>query len=364
MRRMTTEEQVVIVLPDPLREFTTQVFASLGLSPQDSFIVADHMVEADLRGVYSHGMLLLNTYVQKIKSGGINPTPSIRIVRETAGTALVDGDNGAGHVVAARAMEIAIRKGKEAGTSHVGVRGSNHFGTCAYWAGMALSHDMIGFAASVGVTNIIAPTGGVTPLLGNNPFGVAIPAGKEYPLVLDMALSVVARGKIVHAMKTGTPVPSNWAVNKWGEPTTDAKEAYEGLIQPVGGYKGYGMAFVVGALGALLNGAAFLGGIVPFYSNFDKPQDASHFFSVIDIEAFIDPLEFKSRMDEAIQAMHSSELARGAERIYVPGEMEWLKRAERLKTGIQIPPAVWRDMEVISQDRAVPLPSGVQPQGV
>lgn len=353
---MRATEQSVIVFHDPLREFATQVFASLGVPTQDAFIIADHMVEADLRGVYSHGMLLLGTYVRKIKEGGINPTPNIRIVRETTSSALIDGDNGPGHVVAARAMETAIRKAKEAGTSHVGVRGSNHFGTCAYWAGMALRHDMIGFAASVGVTNIIAPTGGVTPLLGNNPFGVAIPANKEYPLVLDMALSVAARGKIVHAMKTGTPIPSTWAVNKWGEPTTDAKEAYEGLIQPVGGYKGYGMAFVIGVLGSLLTGAAFLGEVMPFYTNYNAPQNAGHFFNAIDIEAFMDPFEFKVKMDEAIRAMHASELARNVDRIYVPGEIEWLTRAKRIEAGIPIAPEVWREMEAISQDRAVSLP--------
>lgn len=360
---MATEEQDFIVLPDTLREFAVRVFSSLGLPPKDAFIVADHMVEADLRGVYSHGMLLLKTYVKKLKAGVINPTPNIRIVRETPGTALVDGDNGAGHVVAARAMEIAIRKGKAVGISHVGVQGSNHFGTCAYWAAMALPHDMVGFASSVGVTNIIAPTGGLTPLLGNNPFGVAIPADKEYPVVLDMALSVVARGKITHAMKSGTPIPDTWALNKWGDPTTNAKDAYEGLLQPVGGYKGYGMSFVIGALGAVLNGAAFLGDVMPFHSNLTKPQNAGHFFLTIDIKAFMDPSEFKAKMDEAIQTMHSLKLASGTERIYVPGEIEWLKRVERLSKGIPITSAVWHDVAAISQDLSVPLPAMVQPYG-
>lgn len=354
---MAAEEHGVVVMADPLREFVTQVFVKQGLPREEAFLVADHLVEADLRGVYSHGVLRVDPYVQRLKAGGMNPTPNIRIIRETPGTALVDGDNGAGQVVGVRAMEVAIRKAKEVGVSYVGVRMSNHFGTCAYYAQMALAHDMIGFASTLGGTNIMAPWGGITPLLGNNPFGVALPAGKERPVVLDMALSVVAKGKIVHAMKSGTPIPNTWALNKHGEPTTDPKEAFEGLVQPVGGYKGYSMAFVLGALGGLLTQAAFVHEVTDFYANMKDPQNGGHFFQALDIKAFMDPAEFKKKMDDAIQAMHSSELARGAERIYVPGEIEWLKREERLKTGIPIAPAVWRELAAISQDCGVPLPA-------
>ena len=349
----------VTVMPGPMRDFVTRVFMTQGLSQEDAGIVANTLVEADLRGVYPHGVLRVDPYIARLRAGGMNPKPNIRVVRETPGTAIVDGDNGAGQVVGVKAMELAIAKAKQVGVSYVGARMSNHFGTCAYYAQMALEHDMIGFAATVGGTNIIAPTGGITPLLGNNPVGYALPAGRHYPVVLDMALSVVAKGKIVHAMKSGTPIPETWALNKFGEPTTDAKEAFEGLVQPVGGYKGYSMSFIQGVMGGLLTRAAFVHDVTDFYLNMGEPQNAGHYFQAIDIKAFMDPSEFMAKMDEAIDAMHSAELARGNDRIYVPGEMEWLKREERMKNGIPVAEAVWKDLTKVSNESGVPLPQTV-----
>ncbi len=356
---MATEQAGVLVMPESLREFVTRVFMTQNLPRDEAAIVANHLVEADLRGVYSHGVIRVEPYIARLRAGGMNPQPNIRVVRETPGTALVDGDNGAGQVVGVRAMDIAIAKAKEVGISHVGVRMSNHFGTCAYYAFMAIPHDMIGYASTLGGTNIMAPTGGITPLLGNNPFGYAIPAGKEYPVVLDMALSVVAKGKIVHAMKAGTPIPETWALNKFGQPTTDAKEAFEGLVQPVGGYKGYSMAFVLGVLGGMLNRAAFVHEVTDFYANLSAPQNGGHYFQAIDIKAFMDPEEFKAKMDEAIQAMHSAELAKGSERVYVPGELEWIAREKRLREGVPVAPAVWKDLTKVSEDVDVDLPPTV-----
>ncbi len=349
----------VTVMPEAMRQFVTQVFMTQALPREEAAIVADHLVEADLRGVYSHGVIRVEPYIARLRAGGMNPKPDIRVVRETPGTAVVDGDNGAGQVVGVRAMQVAIAKAKQVGVSYVGARMSNHFGTCAYYAMMALEHDMIGFASTVGGTNIMAPSGGITPLLGNNPFGYALPAGKELPVVLDMALSVVAKGKIVHAMKSGTPIPETWGLNKYGEPTTDAKEAFEGLVQPVGGYKGYAMSFVMGVLGGLLTRAAFVHDVTDFYANMKDPQNAGHYFQAIDIKAFMEPSEFKAKMDEAIQAMHSSELARGNDRIYVPGELEWINRRQRLENGVPVAAAVWRDLTKVSQEVGVPLPETV-----
>ena len=353
---MADDKAGVVVLTDPLREYATQVFMKYGMPRDEAAIVADHLVEADLRGVYSHGVLRIEPYTARLKAGAMKARPKITILRETPGTALVDGDDGSGQVVGVRAMEIAIRKAKEVGVGYVGVRHSNHFGTCAYYAQMAVAHDMIGFAATPGGTNIMAPWGGITPLLGNNPFGVAIPAGKEFPVVLDMAQSVVARGKIAHAVKTGSPIPPTWALNRHGEPTTDAKEGYAGLVQPVGGYKGYGMSFVIMALGSVLNGACFGTGVPVFDDGIKPDLNIGHICQAIDINAFMDPAEFKAKMDEAIHEMHGSELARGADRIYVPGEMEWLKRQERLKSGIPVAAGVWKDLETASRETGVALP--------
>lgn len=346
----------VLVMPEPLRQYVKDVFMTQGLPDEDAAIVADHLVEADLRGVYSHGVIRVEAYLKRLQAKGMNPKPNIRILRETPGTAVVDGDNGAGQVVGVKAMEVAIRKAKDVGISFVGARMSNHFGTCAYYAQMAAEQDLIGFASTVGGSNIMAPTGGITPLLGNNPFGVAIPAGKEKPVVLDMAMSVVARGKIIHAMKSGTPIPNSWALNKHGEPTTDAREAFEGLVQPVGGYKGYGLAFVLGILSGLLNRAAFIGDVTNFFDNLTDPQNGGHCFQALDIKAFMDPTEFKEKMDTAIKDIKASELARGAEKIYVPGEMEWEQRELRTLNGVPVAEAVWNDLAQVSEQTGIALP--------
>ena len=353
---MAAEASGVVVMPNSLRDFVTKIFEAHGMPHDDAFVVADHLVEADLRGVYSHGVIRVEPYTNRLKAGGMNPRPNVQVVRETPGTALVDGDDGAGQVVGVKAMRLAIEKAKNVGISYVGVRMSNHFGTCAYYAQMALQHDMIGVAATVGGTNIMAPTGGISKLLGNNPIGVAMPAGKERPVVLDMAQSVVARGKIAHAVKTGGSIPPTWALNKFGEPTTDPVEGYSGLVQPVGGYKGYSMAFVVMVLGGLLNGAGFATHM-PIFEDGIKPNlNIGHYFQAIDIKAFMDPADFKAKMDEAVQAMHSSELAKGSERVYVPGEPEWLKREDRLKNGVPVAAGVWKDLVRIGEASEVKLP--------
>jgi len=314
------------------------------------------LIEADLRGVYSHGVIRAAEYSKRLKNGLMNPRPNICVLRETAATALMDGDNGSGQVVGVRAMEVAIHKAKQAGVGYVVVRSSNHFGTCAYYAQMAVSHDMIGVVTNAGGRKIMAPWGGVTPLLSNNPFAAALPTDKEFPVVLDMACSVVARGKINHAAKVGLPIPSGWALNRRGEPTTDPREAFEGLIQPVGGYKGYGLAFTIAAL-AELGAQLSAGESTTSASGSPLPTDsAKHCFQAIDVAAFMDPVEFKARMDSHVERMHASQLARGTERIYVPGEIEWLNRKEKLESGIPVATAVWKELLACSEEVGVEPP--------
>ena len=184
------------------------------------------------------------------------------------------------------------------------------------------------------------------------------PPEREYPVVLDMALSVVAKGKIVHAMKSGTPIPETWGLNKYGEPTTDAKEAFEGLVQPVGGYKGYSMSFVMGVLGGCCPRQPSSRGN-RLLRQHERPPECGALLPGHRHQGVHGPRGLQGKMDEAIEAMHSSELARGAERIYVPGEMEWLKREERLKNGIPVAPAIWKDLTKVSQDLGVALPTTI-----
>ncbi len=208
-------------------------------------------VSSNLRGVDTHGVYRMLVYSAKLKGGFINPKPNLRIIKETPATALIDGGNNLGQVVGYRAMETAIQKAKAVGVSFVSVRNSNHFGTCAHFSMMALRNNMIGMAFT-NASAQIAPTGGVDKLLANNPWSIAVPSGKKFPIVLDMANSVIARGKIRLAAKEGRSIPLGWAVTKDGEPTSDPNAALEGLTLPVGGYKGYCITLMVDMLSGVL----------------------------------------------------------------------------------------------------------------
>lgn len=214
---------------------------------------------------------------------------------------------------------------------------------------MALEHDMVGFCVSVGGKNILAPWGGLTPLLGNNPFSFAIPAGEELPVVFDMACSVVARGWIVLAMKNNLEIPDGWAVNKEGEPTRNAKEAYEGLVLPVGGYKGYGLALIGCILGGLLTGAAIGSEVTDLYRDFDRNQNVGHFLWAISIEKFMPVQEFKGRMDRLIRELKSARPLKEVEKIYLPGEKEFEAKERNLREGIPISTGIFKELNEMGE---------------
>jgi LDH2 family malate/lactate/ureidoglycolate dehydrogenase len=217
-----------------LVDFVAVVLGRLGVPHDDAVLIASALVEADLRGVESHGVL-----------------------RESATSAVFDGDNGLGHLVGTRAMQLAIDKGRAGACAFVAVRHSNHFGTASHFAEMAAAAGMIGLSLTIGGINHMVPWGGAEAILGNNPFAVAIPAGEEPPVTLDMACSVAARGKIIVAAKDGTTIPADWAVGPDGHPTTDPVEALKGFVQPVGGAKGYALTLTIGLLSTMLSGAFF-----------------------------------------------------------------------------------------------------------
>jgi len=225
---------------DVLETFCTGVFEKLGLSRNDAGITACALVAADLRGVDTHGVLRMPFYTAKLREGYINPKADLQPLLETSGTALIDGGSGIGQVVAHRAMEKAIDKARVSGISYIAVRNSNHFGTCAHFAMMALPHDMIGIAVTNSQAHL-APTGGTVKVLGNNPWSIAVPAGERLPVVLDMANSVAAMGKVRSAIKEGkTAIPADWALNREGEPTTDPRVALQGIFCRSAVIKGMG----------------------------------------------------------------------------------------------------------------------------
>ncbi|MBC7330846.1 MAG: Ldh family oxidoreductase [Synergistetes bacterium] len=325
----------VFVPYERLKGLVAEIFVKLNLSREDAFIMAEALLSADLRGVESHGVLRLPTYVRRIKLGLIKANPDIKVVRESKSSVLFDADNGLGQVAATFAMKACIRKARDGDLAIAGVRRSNHVGICAYYAMMALKENMIGFF-STNTAALMAPYGGCEPLLGTNPFAVAIPAGQEFPIVLDMSTSVVPRGKIEMSLKEGKKIPPTWAIDRDGNPTEDPKEALEGALLPLGGPKGYGLSIVIDILSGLLMGSSYGREIKSMFTDFTKPMGVGHFMMAIKVESFMPIEEFKARVDEYIRTIKNSKKAKGVKEILLPGERSWKTERERLKKGIPL----------------------------
>lgn len=330
-------EATTIVAEADLVDFCRRCFIAVGMKADEALAVAANLVEADLRGVESHGVVRLPIYVERLAAGANNPRPEVRVVRETRTTAVVDGDNGMGQWVGMRAMEIAVAKAaREGEPSWVTVRNSNHFGAAALYAEMAVKAGMIGLAFTIGGINHMVPWGGAEAMLGNNPFAMAFPAGRERPVVLDMACSVAARGKIIVAAKEGRPIPADWAIGPDGQPTTDARVALEGFVAPVGGPKGYALTLAIGLMSTMLSGAAFGSEVTHMYEDMTRPQNLGHAFAALPVACFEDPETYARRMEKAVADMRGVKRAPGVERVYLPGEREALLMDARRRDGVPV----------------------------
>jgi LDH2 family malate/lactate/ureidoglycolate dehydrogenase len=326
-------------LPAPeLHAFTKKAFTAVGVPANDASTIAELMIEADLQGADGHGIFRLPQYVRRIQAGGVNPRPAIRVERERAATALVNGDNGMGHLVMRFAAHLAIDKARSAGSAWVGVRWSNHAGPASLYARMPMREGMIGMYFAVGNANHLPPWGGVELLLSTNPIAVAIPAGSEAPIVLDMATTVAAFGKVKTKAQRGEPMPEGWMIDREGRPLTDPKRVHEGFLLPIGGYKGYGMALVFGLLAGTLNRAAMGRDVVDFNADDATPTNTGQAIVAVDISAFDDLDEFKSRVDALSRDIRGSERMKGFERIFLPGEQSAQRHRERSQRGVPVPP--------------------------
>jgi len=338
-----------------LTRFVAAVLGKLDVPEGDAALVASALVEADLRGVESHGVVRFPIYAERLAAGAVNPRPQLRVLRESATSAVFDGDNGLGHLVGVRAMEVAIAKGRAGACAFVSVRNSNHFGAASHFAERAVDADMIGLAFTIGGINHMVPWGGAEAILGNNPFAVALPAGEELPVTLDMACSVAARGKIIVAAKDGTPIPADWAVGPDGRPTTDPVEALKGFVQPVGGAKGYALTLTIGLLSTMLSGAFFGSEVTHLYEDLERPQNVGHLFGALPVALFEELAHFRARMDRAIREVRTVRRAPGVERIYLPGERERLLLAERRRTGIPLAASIAAELDAVGARYGVKL---------
>ena len=307
------------------------------LPAKDAALAAAAIVEADLRGVPSHGVRLLPDYLERLRAGGLNSRPHLRVVREGPGVALLDGDHGMGHVVACRAMDLAIAKARACGIGACATFHSNHFGIAAFYAMRALDQGMIGFCTTNSVA-VIPPPGGAAGRVGNTATAYALPAGEEPPVVLDAAMSVAARSRILLHAERGQPIPDGWALDRQGRPTTDARAAAEGWLLPAGEHKGFGLALLWDALAGVLSGARFGTQVV-------RPQphehtEIGHFMLAVDISYFGEVDAFRRRVDTVVRTIRETPPLTGVDAVHAPGEHSQALRQRRLAQGVPLPPAV------------------------
>jgi LDH2 family malate/lactate/ureidoglycolate dehydrogenase len=322
---------------DTVRGFIAECMTLVGLPPEDAAKVAELMTEADLTGADAHGVFRLPQYVQRMRAGGFNPRPNIIVTRTAPATALVDGDNGMGHLVLARAAETAIALARETGVAWVGVRNSNHAGAAGVYAAIPLAHGMIGLYSAVANANHMAVWGGTKLLLGTNPLAVAIPAGEEAPVVLDIATSIVSYGTIKNHKLLHKPMPEGWMVDPVsGAPIIDPEKSAEGLLLPMGGYKGSGLAIVLGLLAGTLNGAAFGRDVIDFNADDKTATNTGQFIVALDVARFMPLDTFKAAVDRHLRDLRTSKRLPGYDAIRLPGEQRRQRRADRMANGLPI----------------------------
>lgn len=338
----------ISITKERLMDFCVRVLVSAGAPQEYALTTSEVLVEADLRGMPSHGCGLLPWYAERIRNGEINAKAKIKIVKSSGATLLIDGGNGLGQVITKYGMQKSIDGAKRHGVFFTGIRGSNHFGMAAFYALLAVPNNMIGIVLTISGRNTMAPWGGIDLLLGNNPIAIAIPAGEEFPFVYDGSFSVAAWRKISLAIQRGEKsIPEGWALDSEGNPTQDPKTALDGMLVPMGGYKGYGLTFAVSILAGTLMGAA--------YGKSVKNSNVGHVAVAIDISAFANPDDFKNSVDVFIRDIKNSRKPPECERIYIPGERGFDARDKYTKSGIPF------DQNALMTLQALALELGIEP---
>ena len=343
------------VAASQLFDLAKGILLSTGIAEQDAIETAECLVTANLRGIDTHGVIRLKVYTDRLRVGGNNPQPNVKVVRDTPVAAVMDGDNALGPVAGCRAMHLAIDKAAAAGVGMVTVRRSNHYGPAGYYAMMAIEHDMIGLS----MTNVLAsmpPTGGRQALIGNNPVAVAVPAGQEPAVVLDIATSLSSWGRVFACAQKRQPLPADCYLDKDGCPTVKPEDILdgEGCLLPIASYKGYGMALVISILTGLLSDGLFDPDIPHPYKFLDKGGENAFFQAAVRIDQFTEVAHFKSRMDQTIRVIRAAALAPGADRIYLPGEKEHQTRQERQARGIPLNAKMIEELSALASEAGVP----------
>jgi len=330
------------ICPERLRDFATQVYERCGVPPADALLCADTLVQADLWGHQSHGVMRLSWYVARLRSGVCTPRAAPEVVVDAGAVVVIDGHDAMGQVLAAQAMDLAIERSRVHGIGAVGVRRSNHFGTAFYYTLRAARANCVAFL-STNASAAMAPWGGREKAVGTNPWSWASPAGARAPMVLDIANTAVARGKIYLAQQQGRAIPPGWALDANGVATTDPAAALAGVLQPMAQHKGYAIAVVMDMLSGVLTGSGFGRSVRGPYQS-ELRSDAGHLAIVLDIQKFQPLADFNARMDRLIGELKAVALADGSDEILYPGEAEARRDLEQRRDGLHLPDAVLRDL--------------------
>ncbi len=338
----------VTVDPVRLTDFAAAVYAGQGVPEADARLIADTLVQADLWGHQSHGVLRLGWYLDRLRNKVMNPVTTPEFVVDAGGLAVIDGHDGVGHVLAKRAAEEAIKRAKVHGIAAVGVRMSNHFGTCMYYTLMGAREGCVMMLTSNGGP-AMAPWGGRKKIVGTNPWSIAAPAGRHAPFVVDMANTGVARGKIYLARNKHEPIPEGWAITADGAPTTDPQAAIDGIILPMAGHKGYAIAAMVDMMSGVLTGSGFLSSVHSPYKTADK-SNCGHFMMAINIEAMQPLSEFNTRMEQFVAEIKAVPLAQGYDEVFYPGEMEARNNVRNRREGLRFPDDTIADLKRIADE--------------
>ena len=336
------------IAPDRLLDFAAAAYVRAGMAEPDARLAADTLVQADLWGHQSHGVLRLPWYVARLRAGVCDPVAQPELVVDAGAIAVMDGHDAMGQVLTARAMEDAIRRAKAHGIGAVALRRSNHFGTAMYFTLMAARAGCVGFL-STNASPAMAPWGGRRKTVGTNPWSWAAPAGTLAPMVLDIANTGVARGKIYLARQKGQPIPEGWAITAEGAPTTDPAEAIDGIILPMAGHKGYAIAVMMDMLSGVLTGSAFGTGVHGPYQT-EHRSGAGQLMIVLDIAAIQPLAEFGARMERYISELKSVPLAQGFDEVVYPGELEARNDARHRANGLVLPPDTLADLRKLAHE--------------
>lgn len=347
-------EAAKLYAPQAVQALAKCLAMASGVSNSDAEMLADALVDADVHGTASHGISRLNIYMRRIQKGLINPRAELFRDRQRRSALAVDAGNGLGQVQTLKTLDMLAPMARENGVAVATIRNSQHFGAVSYYCNKAAQQDMI-LLATTNCEPAMSPEGGCQAFFGTNPIAVSFPTGKGFTLKIDMATSIVARGNIIAAQKTGKSIPPGWALNVDGEPTTDAAAALLGTVLTMAGHKGYALAMMVEIFSGVLSGSAIGPAVGSMYKNMDRKQDVGHFLCLLDISAFIDAQEFKARIDSMIDDIKTCRKRPGVEEILIPGERSHRRAMENRRLGIPIDPPTRKELQVLCEDLKVPF---------